>query len=316
MFEFSIPAGSVPRSPRPLAVSVVAHGLAFLLVFALRFSGVVSNFSAPHHITLIAPVTETPVVLKKMQLAPPRQFNPPEPAHLEIPVAPVITAPAFEVAKAVAPEIPSARAPAPEIRPSGFTEALPAPPPTPAAAPKLVVETSGFSTETAVSGPARRELSTIGAFDSARAVEGGIAHTRAGARSGMFSDASASSSNVARPGRVTSGVFGDTTVNRSTRAQTEMPKAVRLTPVEIVSKPKPRYTDEARSKKIEGEVLLEIQFSASGEARVLRLVRGLGYGLDENAVAAALGIRFHPATRNGGAVDSAAVVHILFQLAN
>lgn len=95
-----------------------------------------------------------------------------------------------------------------------------------------------------------------------------------------------------------------------------MPKAVRLTPVEIVSKPKPRYTDEARSKKIEGEVLLEIQFSASGEARVLRLVRGLGYGLDENAVAAALGIRFHPATRNGGAVDSAAVVHILFQLAN
>jgi TonB family protein len=89
-----------------------------------------------------------------------------------------------------------------------------------------------------------------------------------------------------------------------------------LTPVEIISKPRPAYTDEARAKRIEGEVLLEMQFSATGEARVLRIVRGLGHGLDETALAAANGIKFRPATRDGAAVDSAAIVHIVFQLAN
>ena len=44
-------------------------------------------------------------------------------------------------------------------------------------------------------------------------------------------------------------------------------------------------------------------------------VRGLGYGLDENAVAAAEAIHFRPAERAGVAADSTAVVHIVFQLA-
>jgi TonB family protein len=86
--------------------------------------------------------------------------------------------------------------------------------------------------------------------------------------------------------------------------------------VEILSKPTPAYTREARLKNIEGEVLLEMNFCATGEVRVLRLVRGLGAGLDETAVAAALGIRFRPATRDGGVVDSAVIVHIVFQLAH
>jgi hypothetical protein len=63
-------------------------------------------------------------------------------------------------------------------------------------------------------------------------------------------------------------------------------------------------------------VLLDVQFNISGDARVLRMVRGLGHGLDETAVAAAQGIRFRPATRDGAAVDSTALVHIVFQLAN
>jgi hypothetical protein len=46
------------------------------------------------------------------------------------------------------------------------------------------------------------------------------------------------------------------------------------------------------------------------------VVRGLGHGLDENAVAAAQAIRFRPAARDGAAVDSTALVHIVFQLAN
>jgi TonB family protein len=87
------------------------------------------------------------------------------------------------------------------------------------------------------------------------------------------------------------------------------------TPVEITFKPNPVYTDEARSLKLEGEVLLEVSFSANGTLHVNRVVRGLGHGLDEAAIAAANKIRFKPALRNGQPMDSTAVVHVTFQLA-
>lgn len=87
------------------------------------------------------------------------------------------------------------------------------------------------------------------------------------------------------------------------------------TPVEIVSKPKPNYTEEGRKLKIEGEVRLEVQFTATGEVHVIRILQGLGHGLDEQAVRAAEQIKFKPAQREGKAVDSNATLHIIFQLA-
>ena len=87
------------------------------------------------------------------------------------------------------------------------------------------------------------------------------------------------------------------------------------TPVEITFKPNPVYTEEARSLRLEGEVLLEVNFSANGTLHVNRVVRGLGHGLDEAAVAAANKIRFKPALRAGQPVDSTAVVHVTFQMA-
>jgi TonB family protein len=89
----------------------------------------------------------------------------------------------------------------------------------------------------------------------------------------------------------------------------------KTTPVEIISKPKPAYTDEARTKKIEGEVSLQVVFTASGEVKVQRVVQGLGYGLDDSAQAAARQIRFRPAQQDGQPVDSTAIVHIVFELA-
>jgi TonB family protein len=86
-------------------------------------------------------------------------------------------------------------------------------------------------------------------------------------------------------------------------------------PVEILAKPRPDYTDEARKMRIEGEVLLRVLFTAAGEVRVLEVTRGLGYGLNENATRAAQQIRFKPAQRAGQPVDSTAIVHIVFQLA-
>jgi len=94
-----------------------------------------------------------------------------------------------------------------------------------------------------------------------------------------------------------------------------LPAAPNLTPVEVLQKPAPAYTDEARKLHIEGEVLLEVQFGASGQLRVLRVVRGLGHGLDEAAMAAAQKIRYKPATRAGQPVDSIATLHIVFQIA-
>ena len=84
---------------------------------------------------------------------------------------------------------------------------------------------------------------------------------------------------------------------------------------EIISKPNPIYTDEARKLRIEGEVLLDVVFESDGKVRVVRIVRGLGHGLDEAAAKAAEQIRFRPAQQNGQPVDFQAVLHILFQLA-
>jgi TonB family protein len=114
---------------------------------------------------------------------------------------------------------------------------------------------------------------------------------------------------------VATGGFGSEQVvhNGPKIAQADLGPA--STPVEITFKPNPVYTDEARRLKLEGEVLLEVSFSANGTLHVNRVVRGLGHGLDEAAVAAANKIRFKPALRSGQPVDSTAVVHVTFQMA-
>ncbi len=91
--------------------------------------------------------------------------------------------------------------------------------------------------------------------------------------------------------------------------------AARALPAEILFKPTPVYTQEARSLRIEGEVLLEVVLEASGKLRVVRVVHGLGHGLDDNAVKAAEQIHFKPAVKDGQPTDSTVVVHIIFQLA-
>ena len=117
-------------------------------------------------------------------------------------------------------------------------------------------------------------------------------------------------------GSISTGGFGSQTVAQSTG-----PKVIPVdsgpptTPVEITFKPNPVYTDEARKLKLEGEVLLEVSFGANGSLQVNRVVRGMGHGLDEAAIAAAKKMRFKPALRNGQPMDSTAIVHVLFQMA-
>ena len=115
-------------------------------------------------------------------------------------------------------------------------------------------------------------------------------------------------------GTVHQAGFGDADVPAPPTVQARPAAAVTITPAEIISKPAPAYTAEARARKIEGEVLLEVTFEASGKIEVLRVIRGLGYGLDDAAIRAAEQIRFKPALQDGRPSDSTAVLHIIFQL--
>jgi TonB family protein len=121
------------------------------------------------------------------------------------------------------------------------------------------------------------------------------AETGSGVRQGLFVDEHTSA--VAR------------------RASPFLPVSASTAPVRILEKPKPSYTAEARAQRIEGEVLLQVVFTASGKVRVIRVVRGLGYGLDGSAQEAAQRIKFAPALADGQPVDSSAIVHIDFELA-
>ncbi len=109
--------------------------------------------------------------------------------------------------------------------------------------------------------------------------------------------------------------FGSQEVAQPTHVQRTLDSGPPTTAVEITYKPNPVYTNEARNLKLEGEVLLEVLFGANGQLHVNSVVRGLGHGLDEAAVAAAGKIRFKPALRNGQPMDSTAIVHVSFQLA-
>jgi TonB family protein len=115
-------------------------------------------------------------------------------------------------------------------------------------------------------------------------------------------------------GGIQTGGFGaEQVVHGGPKVQADQGPAT--TPVEITFKPNPVYSEDARHMKLEGEVLLEVMFGANGTLHVNRVVRGLGHGLDEAAIAAANKMRFKPALRSGQPMDSTAVVHVVFEMA-
>jgi TonB family protein len=160
---------------------------------------------------------------------------------------------------------------------------------------------------------------TTGGFGSAAASPRGAANGTGAVTTGGFSSGAPAPRGAAN-GSGANGSDNVQTAGFDLRASAPaQPSMASLTkpidrPVEIVFKPTPEYTDEARSARIEGTVSLELEFTAAGDVRVLRVVRGLGHGLDEAAQRAALRIRFKPAQSDGQPVDSRATVHITFRL--
>ncbi|HEX4782884.1 MAG TPA: energy transducer TonB [Candidatus Sulfotelmatobacter sp.] len=187
------------------------------------------------------------------------------------------------------------------------------------------VQTGGFGDPNGLPGTgkqgAKLYAASTGSFDMPAGPgqgngSGGAKGIKGTVASADFGAAVASSgSGNGRGKAIATGGFATEQVAQSTGPKIVQPTAAAATPVEITFKPNPAYTDEARSMKLEGEVLLEVSFSASGTLHVNRVVRGLGHGLDEAAVAAANKIRFKPALQGGQPVDSTAIVHVTFQLA-
>jgi TonB family protein len=171
-----------------------------------------------------------------------------------------------------------------------------------------VVAVGTFTHESPVTAPVAKLADTVrsGGFGDPNAAVASGPHG-AGEGSGSYGNAQVTGSGF--------GNGGIDALNASLRSKASLqPANEATTPVEITFKPKPDYTDEGRKLKINGEVRLQVMFKSDGRVVVVKVLQGLGYGLDEQAVKAAQQIKFRPAQREGQPVDSMAQIHIIFEL--
>jgi TonB family protein len=343
------PFSLLPDSRPPwkeFAFSMVTQGgvIAVLLWVGIFRPQILTPPARDYH--AVALVSTPPPV--NHQPAPVREFKVPEPvAHLDTPIPenlrlPARTpkphvnvdetqAPKVEIS-ATKPDLPQSTPAIPRklVQTNVFSTGSSAVP-TMAAAPSKV-QTGGFGDPNGVPAQANTNgkpatIAGVGSFDlpagpgygngtgGAKGARGVIASTGFG--NGVATGDGSGRVNSSRGnGVVRQAGFGDAD---SAPIQQSRPKAAeaapRVVPAEILSKPTPAYTEEARNMHVEGEVLLEVVLEASGHIRVLRVVHGLGHGLDESAIHAAQQISFKPAMRDGQPADSTAVLHIIFQLA-
>ncbi len=78
--------------------------------------------------------------------------------------------------------------------------------------------------------------------------------------------------------------------------------------------PDPEYTEEARRAKIQGTCILWLIIDAEGHPRDIRVVHGLGYGLDAKALESVKQWRFEPASKDGQPVNVQVSVEVGFRL--
>jgi periplasmic protein TonB len=83
---------------------------------------------------------------------------------------------------------------------------------------------------------------------------------------------------------------------------------------QAISAPDPTYTEEARNAKVQGTCILWMIVDDKGNPRDIRVVRGLGYGLDAKAIETVKQWRFEPATKDGHPVNVQISVEVGFRL--
>jgi len=80
-----------------------------------------------------------------------------------------------------------------------------------------------------------------------------------------------------------------------------------------VYSPDPEYSDQARNQHVQGICVLRVLVGTDGVAHAIRVEKGLGAGLDENAIAAVRKWRFDPALEKGKPIASEATVDVNFR---
>jgi len=260
-------------------------------------------------------VVKRQVVVKK-EIPKPEVVEPPKPKIYN----PVITSPVVKqvVRKVQAPDMTEVAKAFPDPNPMLGSSATPT-----LRKPREAVQTGGFGDPNGIPANGKTDknpnIVQLGGYDmptgpgSGNGTGGAKGAKGVVASAGFGNGVASGSPGGGGHGTVQQGMFDVKAADTPKVKQTAVTSNVK--PVEILSVPKPIYTDEARTRKIEGDVLVEVVFAASGEVKVLRVVRGLGYGLDEAAETAARQIRFKPAQQGGQPVDSPAIAHIKFELA-
>jgi protein TonB len=111
------------------------------------------------------------------------------------------------------------------------------------------------------------------------------------------------------------GTLGDGDDGAAGTGGSDRPYGPGFIPPGCVYCPYPTYTDEARHGKVQGSVTLQVLVGADGRAQDIRIVKGIGFGLDERAVETVRGWKFIPA-RDGAkrAVAAWITVEAVFRL--
>jgi len=346
-YDRSFQLGLLPEKKWNWRTFATSYGIVTALILLLIFFGIISPDTL-----LIAPIYRITELIPRPALRPERLPKPKPPLHAKLlPPDPVFQTPKLVVPQEIrAPKPQQQEMEPPKVTINNFAPAVLKP--ASGARPVLIhtgefqgssatptvnapiekVQTGGFGDPNGLkpsehSKPNGKLIaSTAGSFDmpvgpgesngsgGAKGIRGTVASANFG--SGV---ATSGQGDGRRSGRGSAGVqssgFGTQEIAQNTPRVQRVDTTLATSSVEITYKPNPVYTDEARNLKLEGEVLLEVNFTANGQLHVNRVVRGLGHGLDEAAVAATNKMRFKPALRNGQAIDSTAVVHVVFQLA-
>ena len=346
-YDLSFQLGLLPEKKWNWRTFATSYGIVTALVLLLIFFGIISPDTL-----LMTPIYRITELIPRPALRPERLPKPKPPLHAKLlPPDPVFQTPKLVVPQEIrAPKPQQQEMEPPKVTINNFAPAVLKP--VSGARPVLIhtgefqgssatprvnapiekVQTGGFGDPNGLkpsehSKPNGKLIaSTAGSFDmpvgpgegngsgGAKGIKGTVASANFG--SGV---ATGSQGDGRRSGRGSAGVqssgFGTQEIAQNTPRVQRVDTTLPTSSVEITYKPNPVYTDEARNLKLEGEVLLEVNFTANGQLHVNRVVRGLGHGLDEAALAAANKMRFKPALRNGQAIDSTAVVHVVFQLA-
>ncbi|MHB8217243.1 MAG: energy transducer TonB [Candidatus Sulfotelmatobacter sp.] len=316
-----------------LALIVINVGLLFPDRIQLREYRVTSLIPLPSMRPEPEPVKVKPVQIKAKLLPPAPVFDQPRlivPREVHRVAAPEpVEAPKVVVNQFAAPQLKMASAGGarPQLLHTGDFAGSSVAPTVNAAVQK--VQTGGFGDPNGLQGTgkqgAKLYAAQTGSFEmpagagqgngsgGAKGIKGTVASADFG--NGIANGGNGDGRSSGRGSAVATGGFGSEQVVHGGPKIVQADSGPPTNSVEITFKPQPVYTDEARSLKLEGEVLLEVMFGANGTLHVNRVVKGLGHGLDEAAIAAANKMRFKPALRNGQAMDSTAIVHVSFQMA-